>query len=385
VDGVQFDFLGICPKVREKICNATTLAECDFTGIPPDIVDIVKLMIEDAGQYFYTKIAGFRSDLEEIAENLNSMDDKVATFNWAFYIAAVFGGLLALLNIIISYGVILAWRDKLTGNCWRTFIGGIRHWFVLPLFVFTVLICFIFSMVFVIGSIGMADMCVDSPDDRLVKLLNANEDLFATAIYKFALYYVGGCKEVDVPVDIQVQIGILLRLLTKVTDVVRRLESTDSITFEDVCGRDPVVFTTLARALGDEVCSVTQTLGDVQTYFSCDNWHPLYETTMYDAVCYEGNEGFKWIATAQFFIVLFALIMLTLRVGFVEIEEEDNAVRGCRRWWASCYNLCACRRSQKDVPGDDDGKIFVEGDGEGVFVERDGEDVFVERDGEGVM
>lgn len=336
------------------------------------------------GQYLYNKIADFRGDLVEIAENLNSLDDKMATFNWAFYIAAVFGGLLALLNIIICYGVILAWRDKLTGNCWRTFIGGIRHWFVLPIFVFTVLICFVFSMVFVIGSVGIADTCVDSPDGRLVKLLDANENLFSTVMFKFVLYYVGGCKEVDVPLDIQVQIGILLRLLTKLSDVVVRLEGEDSQTFQDVCGRDPIVFAALAKALSKSVCSVTETLGDVQTYFSCDNWHPLYEKTMYESVCYDGNEGFEWVATTQFLIVLFAFIMLTLRVGFVEIEEEDNAVRGCRRWWASCCKLCSCRRGHGNVPGgDDDGERFVESEGEGGG--GGGEDVFVERDGEGVM
>ena len=37
-------------------------------------------------------------------------------------------------------------------------------------------------------------------------------------------------------------------------------------------------------------------LDDIRLFFQCENWFPLYESTMYNAVCYDGTDGFAWIA-----------------------------------------------------------------------------------------
>jgi hypothetical protein len=43
---------------------------------------------------------------------------------------------------------------------------------------------------------------------------------------------------------------------------------------------------------------------------------PLYRVVAYDAVCFNGNEGFYYVALTQFCNVVFAMIMVTLRVAF---------------------------------------------------------------------
>jgi hypothetical protein len=43
---------------------------------------------------------------------------------------------------------------------------------------------------------------------------------------------------------------------------------------------------------------------------------PVYRVVAYDAICFDGNEGLYYVSITQFCIVLFALIMVTLRIAF---------------------------------------------------------------------
>jgi hypothetical protein len=74
----------------------------------------------------------------------------------------------------------------------------------------------------------------------------------------------------------------------------------------------------LASSVESSVCDLANAMNDVQVYFSCGNWRPLYRLVLYDAVCYEGNTGFWYTSISQFCIVIFSMVMLTLRVAWTE-------------------------------------------------------------------
>jgi len=246
-------------------------------------------------------------------------------------IASTFALLLAVLCIIICYGVIEAWFGGCKrGNCGVKLFACLRSWLILPLFIFLVIMAWVFSMVFIIGSTASADMCVDSPDTRLEEVLIKYGDFSEgdlgteSIILRFLLFYIRGC-----PVDASPE-----RFVEKITEVLGVLDTAVGFvttiagdpTIEQVCGSDAaaLVSGTASTSFATSVCSLAEALVRVQLFFSCENWRPLYRAIMYDSVCYNGNEGFYYVAITQFCIVMFAMIMLTLRVAFTEVELNDD-------------------------------------------------------------
>eukprot|EP00978_Attheya_sp_CCMP212_P018742 scaffold51798_cov57-Attheya_sp.AAC.1 len=183
-----------------------------------------------------------------------------------------------------------------------------------------------------------SDFCYDSPDTFLTSWLNHNKDDFSSTIFDFAIYYIGGCKPDDIPVDLQSASEALLDASLTVSNIAERVANANITLLHDVCGpdSDPDILSGAAILLAASICNLATALFEIRVYFSCDNWHPVYATVLYDSVCYNGNQGFSWIATTQFFIVLFAMLMLTLRVGFYEIAEEGEEV-GTRHGCGCCY------------------------------------------------
>lgn len=111
----------------------------------------------------------------------------------------------------------------------------------------------------------------------------------------------------------------------------------------DVCGSNPDVIVNLAYLVAASACSVATALLSVADLFTCRNIQSLYAIIAYKAICYDSNNGFSWIATTQFLIVFFSMIMLTLRVAFKEIGDEldEKQITCCRR-------VFCCQRARKE-------------------------------------
>ncbi len=54
------------------------------------------------------------------------------------------------------------------------------------------------------------------------------------------------------------------------------------------------------QTASEQLCSVIENLKDLGLFMQCSNWYPLYENTVYNAMCYSGTEGFAWVAHAPF-------------------------------------------------------------------------------------
>jgi len=70
-------------------------------------------------------------------------------------------------TLVIASGIIIAWLKKVRSGWMNKLYSCVRGWFMVPLFTVLVIICWIFSMVFVIGSTMSADMCYNGPDEKL--------------------------------------------------------------------------------------------------------------------------------------------------------------------------------------------------------------------------
>ena len=211
------------------------------------------------------------------------------------------------------------------------------------MFILFVVISWVFSMVFIIGSIAAADLCFDSPDDRVAAMVlrygdfqglrpmsNSTEPFDIrnvdgdSLILLFLLYYIEGCPVDSAPQDLIDSISRVLTVLDESVDLVANVVSDPDL--PAICGNSTTNLLTSndTSVFQNTMCSVGEALVELQTYFSCDNWRPLYVLVMYDAVCYNANDGFYFVGITQFFIVVFAMIMLTCRVALKEVDFDKD-------------------------------------------------------------
>jgi hypothetical protein len=99
--------------------------------------------------------------------------------------------------------------------------------------------------------------------------------------------------------------------------------SSDKI--QEACGLQapPKVFQ-IAEITAEQLYVLADFLAQIRQYLECRNWYPLYTSSLYDALCYSGTDGFAWVSITQIVIVFMAMLILTARVGFYEIEKEDD-------------------------------------------------------------
>lgn len=174
VKSLKLDLNTICPPLREELCaNATTGQDCNFDGLPSGD-DISNFFSINQGD-IYKNLVDLQKDLLEIADFAEMINAKASNLNWAFWLAAAFVILLAICTLLIMNGVIQAWRRKLGNNCWSKFTSCTRHWFVLPVFVVLLILSWIFSMIFVIGSTSTADMCYQNPNENVLVGLSSRQ------------------------------------------------------------------------------------------------------------------------------------------------------------------------------------------------------------------
>ena len=250
-------------------------------------------------------------------------------YNWAFIVASSLAGLLLILCLFISYGIIEAWCGcSKNRKCVSKVFAILRNWLLLPIFILLVIISWLFSMVFIIGSTASADMCVDSPDERLERALVkygdfSSSDVTESIILAFLLFYIRGCPLGQVPQEFISEFDVVVATFLTAADFVDNV--IENGVLAEAC---PTAATALAGAstdmFQDTLCDLAEALVEVQNFFSCENWRPLYRIVVYQGVCYNGNEGFYYVAITQFCIVIFAMIMLTVRAAFTEIGVEEN-------------------------------------------------------------
>jgi hypothetical protein len=99
--------------------------------------------------------------------------------------------------------------------------------------------------------------------------------------------------------------------------------STDASFQNVLCGGNTNSVVVVAQTTSEQLCTVVEILNDIGLFMQCSNWFPLYENTVYNAMCYSGTDGFAWVASTQFVIVFMAMFILTFRVVFYDIEISE--------------------------------------------------------------
>jgi hypothetical protein len=184
VEGLLEDANHICPSVRDPLCtDLSNPSTCNFEGVFD--TDVLQITLEHfAGaerNVYYQEIFKARDDLEDLLLVAADLDDKAATFNWALYCAMVFSTLLAALCLLIMVGI--ACRVSRVLSC-------LRHCVLVPIFSLLVVLSFVFAIVFIVGSMALADLCMDSPDNRVLVILNRFQEDLSPMMVEFATFYI---------------------------------------------------------------------------------------------------------------------------------------------------------------------------------------------------
>ena len=179
----------ICPKIKpDGLCSdIANVSTCDFSDLFGDNTAIFETTLEhfdkEDNSIYYQEIIGVKRDLQELITFTYALDNKAEEFNWALYCSMVGSLMIAALSLLILIGI-LCNRSRL--------ISCLRHWFLVPTFTLLVILAFIFAMLFIMGSMVVADLCVDSPDDQILVLLNRFEKQLSPIAVQFASFYING-------------------------------------------------------------------------------------------------------------------------------------------------------------------------------------------------
>lgn len=90
-------------------------------------------------------------------------------------------------------------------------------------------------------------------------------------------------------------------------------------------GAAAITLAGISNTTGRYMCTTATLVREVRSWFSCSTWYPLYQKVVHDTLCYGATDGFSFIATSQFFVVLAAIVVLTFRAALFDIEiMEEN-------------------------------------------------------------
>jgi hypothetical protein len=267
-----------CPKVTDAICkNITNSQTCNFTDIPVSntFANAFENLIDSGGAIVTNPLFDARSDLLDLNVELGQVASTISTFNWAFIIAGLFSAFLLILNLCISYGIIAAWRRERMSQeskCIARLLNVVRHWLLVPIFVFLVVMSWIFSMIFVVGSVTSADLCYNSPDDAVADVLQKDVLPIDSTIRKFLLFYVKGCPADGAPKDLTQRVSDITAAAEKMAQLAGEFNNVSDTFFTENCGTDPNVLQATTDLVQGTICNAGSYLSKVVLFFSCENW-----------------------------------------------------------------------------------------------------------------
>eukprot|EP00522_Entomoneis_paludosa_P012157 CAMPEP_0172446716 /NCGR_PEP_ID=MMETSP1065-20121228/6260_1 /TAXON_ID=265537 /ORGANISM="Amphiprora paludosa, Strain CCMP125" /LENGTH=710 /DNA_ID=CAMNT_0013197905 /DNA_START=4 /DNA_END=2136 /DNA_ORIENTATION=+ len=337
----------IC-KVQQLCQSIDPPQDCDFTPIPELLRTNLQGFFEkifESKEYIFDQITSFQSDLQDLDDDIEEFVSAGVDLEWAFWIAFSFSAALSALCLVMIFGIYRAHQGK--GG--RAF-NFIRRNIVFPLFIIFVIIALVFAIVFVIAAVGTSDWCINGPDDKVGYILEEQKDTIDSVIYKFANYYVNSCRSDLAPIRIVQESSKLESILKTANDLVSVIEDFDPFRWEQECGSDNVSgLRVIVDLITGSMCLLFVTLEEVNRFFWCRQWNPIYQQLMHEAVCVSAQTGLTWVSSTMLGIAVFSFIVFFLRAAAFDIEEEDDYLRSVRRCRQCCGKVfCPCFYCGKD-------------------------------------
>ena len=249
---------GHCPNVREQLCVTDALDRlfCNFTELPlEDEVGELFQNFEVAEKMIFTSTGPIKNDLQMLMDKTSDLDDQAKQFDWAFWVATACTYALAAICAVFICGVVLTWREQEP----PTFGWHLAH-IILPLFLFLLLLAWVFTMAFIIGSTATTDFCANSPDERVDSLLSRIQGEFESAMYDLSSFYVSGCPGDEYQNPFEGRLRGMVALLPAAGRFDFEATRNDADLLGELCGADFGPVQIAASSLNQQLCVIVSTL-----------------------------------------------------------------------------------------------------------------------------
>ncbi|KAG7358341.1 hypothetical protein IV203_014929 [Nitzschia inconspicua] len=270
----------------------------------------------DGLQAMLLNLEGVRNDLLSMSQYIYGVEKSIKNFQWAFGVARALNLILALLCVLILLGVFCHKWSRLT-RC-------LQSWITIPLFCTLVLLSFIFSLVCILLSTTLADFCINGPDSRVLSIADLLKEDITDIIHDFAIYYVKQCPLEFLPESYTFYMRLAWTFVSGLFRFAELLVLAEDPVTEYCRLGDQDTILQVSALFQEFACDLSALLADTIVFFQCQNWFPLYEQGVYNAMCYSGTSSIVWIAITQVMTVVFAAVMLTFRVGFAKLPEAGD-------------------------------------------------------------
>ena len=287
---------GLCPKVRQELCQSLEPepTNCNFTDLPPVIATSLPRVFELVYQsqtYINDQLDNVQNDLQDLIQDIDTVLESNTSLDWLFWIAFAFMIALSLCCLVLVLGLV---QSHVYGHSLHWLQQWFRHQVVVPLFCVLAGIAFVFALAFIIAAVAASDWCINSPDAKVTYLLDqvfqpntptTNNNPLDSIIYTFAKFYVNSCQDEYSPIQPSQQSSRLQTGLHAVADFADTMGSLTVEEWSAVCGQDLTVLQTFSELIQQVLCLLTLTMEDVNRFFWCRYWSPIYTTFMHQAVC----------------------------------------------------------------------------------------------------
>jgi hypothetical protein len=257
--------VGYCPLVRRRLCLNITAPNliCNLDDIP--LQDQIDSFLNFLGGSLSNQIVyppdefvEMEGDIDQLFNQVDYLDDNMSQFNWAFWLASGIANATAILVLAILWGIVAAWQGK-SNEIYKC----LRSTCIMPVLLLLVINGWVFSMAFVIGSAATADLCRDSPNDKVLAYLEQVQGRYLTQVYDFNAYYISECPLDQQPVNaISDRVIILSEVFRPVATLVLALQSSDPEAYQDTCGNgmDTIELEEMVSALALKLCLLLREL-----------------------------------------------------------------------------------------------------------------------------
>ena len=284
------DVNGLCPNVRQRLCEVVepVVSECNFSDLPfvSKSLEVLFSFLYTSEDYINQELLNLRDDLQDMYNDIEDPLNSSVSLEWAFWVAFAFMIALIVCCCVIVLGIY--WNHRYGHfNKAQRFFG---HRVVFPIFCVLACVDFAFSLAVIITSVGASDWCINSPDAKVSYVL---DEVFKdtsgrnSVIYSYAKYYVNSCQSTLAPVQPEDQSTSMRTILQSVADFAQDVGSVQVDEWIQACGQDLNVLQSFQKLVEELLCELTVTLEDINRFFWCRHWSPIYTNFMHEAICFD--------------------------------------------------------------------------------------------------
>eukprot|EP00586_Coscinodiscus_wailesii_P023047 CAMPEP_0172504188 /NCGR_PEP_ID=MMETSP1066-20121228/176243_1 /TAXON_ID=671091 /ORGANISM="Coscinodiscus wailesii, Strain CCMP2513" /LENGTH=405 /DNA_ID=CAMNT_0013280249 /DNA_START=495 /DNA_END=1712 /DNA_ORIENTATION=+ len=284
-------------------------------------VDNVRQSIKNLDNDFTTEMKTLHDDLINTKTGVDLMNDHlnkgIEKYSVVATTVAIFQ--IGIVSILMS-GVAWTCVARLP-----KFLRSTYSYFFLPILIISTLLSIVLCASFLAASITGSDFCYPSPDLKVSKLLQTNEELFGPFVSRAMSHYVMGCHENKEVLDIE-------QYIPKFEDAHNTVNKFINIFPKDIQLHDKLcdgVILGITLLIDDALHDFAQRIDGARVLLSCSNINSVYAMLAHNVSCYDGINAFYWICFSQLGVAFFSMIMVTLRVSWQQVEKRKSKIILC--------------------------------------------------------